>query len=129
MCIRTELELDLRHMDVGFKGQDTDTFLSVYGVMHVIVNSRKPKEKSSEKRVLEDIFPPGLKDKVRELQEKHGQAIKEEDCQLALLSDDIFESKKQMVKSKRKMTKLKQDTVELQGAVERLGRPHLEDTR
>ena len=89
--------------------------------MHIIVNSQKKKEKQLRKWVLEDIFPRGFTAKIRELQEKHRQAVEEKETVLALISE-----------SQRKRTKLKQDTADLQAAVERLERrvvPYLEDTR
>ena len=99
--------------------------------MHVIVNSRKEKGEQLKKWVLEDIFPRGLKDKIRELQKKHRQVIEKKEAALALISDDFYESQNQMAKSQREMFKLMQDTADLQAAVETLKRcvvPHLGDT-
>ena len=66
-----------------------DAFLLVYGIMHVMNKSRKEKEKQLRKWVLEDIISTDLKDKMRDLQKKHRQAIEEKDCQLALFNNDL----------------------------------------
>ena len=67
----------------------TDKFLSVYGVMYVIVNSRKDKGKAFKEHILKDIVPRGFDARIEEIQEKHRQAIEEKDEALALLNDDL----------------------------------------
>ena len=60
------------------------------------------------------------------------EAIKEKESALSLISDNFYESQKQMAKLQREISKLKQHTADLQAAVERLERhlvPLLEDTR
>ena len=59
---------------VGWSGpkhqqNKTDVFLSVYGVMHVIVNSHKPKGKELRKWLLLDIIPRGFNKMIEEKQE------------------------------------------------------------
>ena len=56
----------------------TDVFLSVYGVMHAVVNSRKSKGKELKDWILRDVVPRGF-----------NKLIEEKDTQLALLSDDL----------------------------------------
>ena len=63
------------------KGEQNKT--SVYGVMHVIVNSRKSKGKALKEWVLKDVVPRGF-----------NKMIEEKNMQLALLNDDLTESEK-----------------------------------
>ena len=56
---------------VNIKGQDQDVLLSVYGVMHVIINSRKERGKELKEFILNDIIPRGLNEKTKQLQEDH----------------------------------------------------------
>ena len=44
--------------------------------------------------------------------------LQDRDNQLVLISDDIYKSQKQMAKSQREISKLNQDTADLQAAVE-----------
>ena len=67
----------------------TDKFLSVYGVMYVIVNSRKYKGKGVNEHVLKDIVPRGFDARIKEIQGKHQQAIEDKDAAIALLNDDL----------------------------------------
>ena len=67
----------------------TDKFLSFFGVMYVIVKSRKDKGKALKEHILKDIVPRGFDAKIEEIQEKHQQAIEEKDAALALLNDDL----------------------------------------
>ena len=64
----------------------TDKFLSVYGVMHVVVNSRKSKGKELKDWILRDVIPRGVN---KLMEEEHQKAIDEKETQLALLSDDL----------------------------------------
>ena len=55
----------------------TDIFLSVYGAFYVIVRSKKPKRKELREWVMRDIIPRGLNDKIKELKDKHDEAIED----------------------------------------------------
>ena len=66
-----------------------DKFLSVYGVMYVIINSRKDKGKALKEHVLKDIVPRGFDARIEEIQGKHRQAIEEKDAAIALFNDDL----------------------------------------
>ena len=61
----------------------TDKFLSFFGVMYVIVKSRKDKGKALKEHILKDIVPRGFDAKIEEIQEKHQQAIEEKDTCIA----------------------------------------------
>ena len=67
----------------------TDKFFSAFGVMYVIVNSRKDKDKALKEHVLKDIVPRGFNARINKIQEEHQRAIEEEDAARALLSDDL----------------------------------------
>ena len=71
------------------KVQNTDSFLSAYGVMHVVVNSRKSKGKELRDWILRDVVPRGVN---KLMEEEHQKAIDEKDMQIALLDDDLVES-------------------------------------
>ena len=75
----------------GLKDQQNKTgkFLSVFGVMYIIVNSKKDKGKVLKKHILKDIVPRGFDTRFEEIQEKHRQAIEEKDAAIALLNDDL----------------------------------------
>ena len=66
-----------------------DKFLSVFGVMHVIINSRNDKDKALKEHILKDIVPRGFDARIEEIQEKHQQTIEEKDVAIALLNDDL----------------------------------------
>ena len=107
----------------GPKGEQnkTDIFLSVYGVMHVIVNSKKFRGKILKEWIMKDVVPRGLNQIIAE---KQGM-IEEKDTQLALLNDDLTESEKQIVI-------LEQDNLELQAEIDRIkprAVPYLEDEK
>ena len=53
----------------------TDKLLSVFGVMYVIVNSRKSKGKVLKEDIPKDSEPSGFDVRIEEIQEKHQQAI------------------------------------------------------
>ena len=57
--------------------------------MHFIVNSQKEKGKQLRNWVLEDIIYRGLKDKMREIQEKHRQTVEQKEAALAVLNDEL----------------------------------------
>ena len=57
--------------------------------MYVIVKSRKDKGKALKKHILKDIVPRGFDAKIKEIKEKHQQAIEEKDAALALLHNDL----------------------------------------
>ena len=90
---RQELVPNWRNTPVwpGPKDQQnkTDKFLSTFGVMYVIVNSRKDKGKALKEHILKDIVPRGFNARIEEIQEKLRQAIEEKDALIALLTDDL----------------------------------------
>ena len=96
-----ENALTLAYTD--FKSQEHDDFLSVYGVMHVIVNSRKSKGKILKEWVMKDVVPRGLNQIIAE---KQGM-IEEKNTQLALLNDDLTIAEQNVIA-------LEQDNLELQ---------------
>ena len=67
----------------------TDKLLSFFGVMYVIVNSKKDKGKALKDHILKDIVPRGLDARIKEIQKKHQQAIEEKDATIPLLNDDL----------------------------------------
>ena len=69
--------------------QDHDIFISLIGVLYVVVNSQKDKGKAIKKHILKDIVPRGFNVRIEEIQEKHQQPIKEKDAAIALLNDDV----------------------------------------
>ena len=82
----------------GPKGQKnkTNKFLSFFGVIYVIVNSKKDKGKVLKEHILKDIVPRGFDIRIEEIQEKHQQAIIEKDAAIALLNDDLKNRDKQI---------------------------------
>ena len=67
----------------------TDKFPSFFGVMYVIVNSKKDKGKALKEHILKDIVPRGFDARIEEIQEKHRQAIEEKDATISLFNDDL----------------------------------------
>ena len=59
-----------------------DKFLSVFGVMYVIIKSQKDKGKALKKHILKDIVPRGFNAKIEEIQGKHRQTLKKKMLQL-----------------------------------------------
>ena len=57
--------------------------------MYVIINSRKNKGEALKEHILKDIVPCGFDAMIEETQEKHRQAIEEEDAVTALLNDEL----------------------------------------
>ena len=51
----------------------TDKLLSVFGVMYVIVNSRKVKGKTLKEHILKDIVSRGFNVRIKEIQGEHNQ--------------------------------------------------------
>ena len=82
---------------------NTDKFLSAFGVMYVIAKSQKDKGKTLMKHILKDIVPRGLDAKTEDLtsrvqaleftneeeRQAHQQAIEGKDATIALLNDDL----------------------------------------
>ena len=62
----------------------TDKFLSVFGIMYVIIKSQKDKGKAL-KHTLKDIVPRGLDARIGEIQGKHQQAITDRENQTKAL--------------------------------------------
>ena len=58
-----------------------DKFLSVYGVMHVVVNSRKSKRKELKDWILRDVIPLGVN---KLMEEEHQKATDAERHNLAM---------------------------------------------
>ena len=69
--------------------QTRHKFISFFGVMYVIVNSKKDKGKALKDHILKDIVPRGRVVKIEEIQKKHQQPIEEKDAAIALLNDDL----------------------------------------
>ena len=97
---RQEL-IPIRHGSPGWpgpKGQQNkmNKFLSFFGVIYVIVNSKKDKGKVLKEHILKDIVPHGFDIRIEEIQEKHRQAIIEKDAAIALLNDDLKNRDKQI---------------------------------
>ena len=81
----------------------TGKFLSVLGLMYVIVKSQKDKGKALRKHILKDIVPRGFDAKIEDLtsrvqtleltneeeRQAHQQAIEKKDATIALLNDDL----------------------------------------
>ena len=89
MLTRQEL-IHTRHGTLGWsrpKDQQnkTDKFLLVSGVMYVIINSRNNKGKALKEHTMKDIVPRGLDARIKEIQEKHQQAITGRDNQIQVL--------------------------------------------
>ena len=67
-----------RRSTLGWSGNKdqqnkTDKFLLVYGVMYVIVNSRKGKGKALKEHILRNIVPCGFDARIKEIQGEHNQ--------------------------------------------------------
>ena len=89
MLTRQELIPIPRSMGGWFGPKDhqnkTDKFLSVFGVMYIIIKSKKPKGKALKKHILKDIVPRGPDARIEEIQGKHQQAIADHDNQIQAL--------------------------------------------
>ena len=67
-----------RRSTLGWSGNKdqqnkTDKFLLVYGVMYVIVNSRKDKGKALKEHILRNIVQCGFDARIKEIQGEHNQ--------------------------------------------------------
>ena len=67
----------------------THKFFSFFGVIYVIVNSKKENGNALKDNILKDIVPRGLDVRIEEIQKKHQQAIKKKDATISLLNDDL----------------------------------------
>ena len=74
----------------------TDKFLSVYGVMYAIVNSRNKKGKELRKWILSDIIPQDLNEKMKKLRKNYQQAREEKDETFALFNNDLQDLHKEI---------------------------------
>ena len=83
-----------------------DKFLSVFGVMYVIVNSWKDKGKVLRKHILKDIIPRGFDAKIKEVQGKHQQAIEEKDNQIKVLEFRNEEHQQKILRLNEKINDL-----------------------
>ena len=66
----------------------TDEFLSVFGVMYLIVNSRKDKGKALKEYILREIAPRGFDTRTEEIQEQHRQTITGHDNQIQAIQHE-----------------------------------------
>ena len=91
--IRARNDFDPTHTTTaGWSGpkdqqNKTDKFLSVFGVMYTIVNSKKDKSNVLKKHILKDIIRCGFDTKIEEIQEKNRQGIEGKDAAIGLLKD------------------------------------------
>ena len=97
----TREQLGGRHSMPGWSGpkeqqNKTDVFLSVYGVMHVIINTRKERGKELKEFILKDIIPRGLNEKIKQLQEDHQLAITDRDNKIQAIQYEIREKDQQI---------------------------------
>ena len=62
---------------LGSKDQQNkmDVFLSAYGVLHVIIKSRKECGKKLKEWIMTDIIPRGLQSKINQVTSKHNAEI------------------------------------------------------
>ena len=80
----------IHQVGLGRKINETRlTNSSTFGVIYVIVNSKKDKGKALKEHILKDIVPRGFVAEIEGIQEKHRQAIEEKDATTALLSDNL----------------------------------------
>ena len=89
MPTRQEL-VPVRRTTLGWAGpkdrqNKTHKFLSVFGIMYVIIKSQKDKGKAFKKHILKDIVPRGIDARIEEIQGKHQQAITLRDNQIKAL--------------------------------------------
>ena len=66
----------------------SEKFLSVLGVMYVIVNSWKDKGKALKEHILTEIVPRGFDARIEEIQEQHRQAITGCENQIQAIQDE-----------------------------------------
>ena len=86
MPTRQEL-VPVRRTTLGWAGpkdrqNKTHKFLSVFGIMYVIANSRKGKGRALKEHKLKVIVPRGFDAKIEEVQGQHRQAIIGRDNQI-----------------------------------------------
>ena len=105
---REELIPNRRGWSAGWSGpkdqqNKADKFFSFFGVMYVIVNSKKEKGKVLKEHILKDLIPRGFDAKIEDLtnrvqaleftneeeRQAHQQAIEEKDATIVLLNDDL----------------------------------------
>ena len=89
-CTREQLRVKYnisRHLKD--EGKDNDVFLSVYGVIYVIIISRKKCEKKLKEIILKYIIPRGLNEKIKQLQEDHQLEITEKDNKIQAIQYEI----------------------------------------
>ena len=79
--IRVRKDFDPTYTTSGPKDQQnkTDKFLSVFGVLYVVVKSWKGKGKALKEHILKDIAPRLFDAKIEEIQGKYQQAITDRD--------------------------------------------------
>ena len=115
MCTRNNFEPTLSnpYSWSGPKDQQnrTDIFLSVYGVMHVIIRSRKDKGKELKEWIMRDIIPRGLNDKIKEITQEKQQAIEDNNRQHQLTITQFQENLHQSNNQLQAITYQNQDLV------------------
>ena len=87
--------------DHAMYAKDDDMFLSLTGVLYVIVNSRKVRGKELKHYIFTDIIPRGFNKIIEEKQQalessniQHQLAIEVKDTALALVNDGLDESQR-----------------------------------
>ena len=63
----------------------TEKFFPVFGIMYIIIKSKKQKVKALKKHILKDIVPRGFDVRIEEIQGKHQQTITGRDNQIKAL--------------------------------------------
>ena len=115
----TREQLGARYNTSGnIKGQDHDVFLSVYGVMHVIINSRKERGKELKEFIFKDIIPRGLNEKIKQLQEDHQLAITDRDNKIQAIQYEIKEKDHQIARCKNRIQDLTERHVPRRGIID-----------
>ena len=69
--------------------QDHDFFILLAGTLYVIINSQKDRGKTLKEYILKDIVPRGFDAGIEKIQEKHRQAIGENDAAIELHNDEL----------------------------------------
>ena len=83
-----------------------DRFLSFFGVMYVIVNSQKDKDKVLVKHISKDIVTRGLDARIEEIQEKYRQAVTDRDNQIQALEFRNEEHQQKILKLNKEINDL-----------------------
>ena len=100
MCTRNDFE-PTRSNTLGWSGpkdqqNKTDIFLSVYGVMHVIVGSRKSKGKELKEWVMSDIIPRGFNAIITEKQQTIEDNNRQHQLTITQFQENLHQSNNQL---------------------------------